>query len=246
LISIVNDYGETDRYICPLERGITCIPLKRPGKNKILSTIIWREDGNIRIIKKELLPRSAYVWKVENGLISSKEVLHKVRVLDYSKKKFRGEKNNCDYILTDNILRLSSQTEIEVIMPENVNFFAKEPPTWKLKWINLWFKNLPEDQCQYRKRCLIAYTIQPPIVFLWFVLTTLFRLMVYFLKIIFKFLKSSILSLILSIKSIFSLTLSRRKEKKLLKLLEKPRESVLYLKFLKIKSRMCKPFCLDI
>jgi len=165
LLSVVNDYGETDRYVVPLEEGATYIQLRRPRKNKILAIVIWRDDGNVSKIKNELL---------------SRRVLYEVEVLDYLKENFLGKENYGDnHMLTRDIARLSTQSEIEVIVPENI--FAKKPPKWEWWWVNLWFEREPKDQCQYRRRRFIAYTIQPPIVFLWVVLITFFRFLAAFM-----------------------------------------------------------------
>jgi len=164
LLSVVNDYGETDRYVVPLEEGATYIQLRRPGKNRILATVVWRDDGNISRIKNELL---------------SQRVLYEVEVLDYLKENFLGKEDySGNYMLTRDIARLSSQSEIKVIVPKNI--FAKKPPKLEWWWVNLWFEKEPRDQCQYRRRRFIAYTIQPPIVFLWVVLITFFRFLAAF------------------------------------------------------------------
>lgn len=54
-------------------------------------------------------------------------------------------------------------------------FFAKEPPAWEKWWTNLWFEREPRDQCQYRRRRMVAYSIQPPLVLLFITIITMFR-----------------------------------------------------------------------
>lgn len=49
---------------------------------------------------------------------------------------------------------------LDVIVPKGV--FAKPPPAWEAAWVNHWFRYAPVDQCDYRKRRLWAYSIQPP------------------------------------------------------------------------------------
>ena len=39
--------------------------------------------------------------------------------------------------------------------------FAKEPPQWEKNWVNYWFRQKPQDQCEYRRRRLLSYTVQP-------------------------------------------------------------------------------------
>ena len=48
---------------------------------------------------------------------------------------------------------------IDVNVPAGV--FAKEPSKWEKAWVNHWFRNKPQDQCDFRRRRLLAYTVQP-------------------------------------------------------------------------------------
>ena len=48
---------------------------------------------------------------------------------------------------------------VAIDVPEGV--FAKEPPQWEKNWVNLFFRGRPDDQCDYRKRRIFAYTVQP-------------------------------------------------------------------------------------
>ena len=49
-------------------------------------------------------------------------------------------------------------------------YFAKEPPEWLKSWANLWHEFPAADQCQLRRRMLVALTVQPPVVALWLIL----------------------------------------------------------------------------
>ena len=55
-------------------------------------------------------------------------------------------------------------TPVEVVVPTGV--FAKEPPQWEKAWVNHWFRSKPMDQCDYRRRRLLAYTVKPVITLL--------------------------------------------------------------------------------
>ena len=57
--------------------------------------------------------------------------------------------------------------EIAVVVPTGV--FAPEPSEWEKRWVNLWYVNEPLNQCQFRKRRITAYTIQPILVALWLI-----------------------------------------------------------------------------
>jgi hypothetical protein len=62
---------------------------------------------------------------------------------------------------------------IDVHVPEGL--FGKIPPRWVSKWANLWFDRPPRDQCAFRRRCLLAFTVQPIVLSLWLILTTVVR-----------------------------------------------------------------------
>jgi len=50
----------------------------------------------------------------------------------------------------------NSIAEAEVMVDEK--FFAKKPFDWK--WVNKWYETHPADQCQFRRRRFVAYTVQ--------------------------------------------------------------------------------------
>jgi len=55
-------------------------------------------------------------------------------------------------------------TSLDVDLPEEV--FADEPPAWEKNWVNFFFSTKAVDQCDFRKRRLLAYTIQPILIVL--------------------------------------------------------------------------------
>lgn len=44
--------------------------------------------------------------------------------------------------------------------------FAKEPSVWEKNWVNHFFKTNPIDQCQFRRRRMMAYILQPILIVL--------------------------------------------------------------------------------
>src|SRR5271166_3039921 len=48
---------------------------------------------------------------------------------------------------------------IQVEVPAGV--FAPEPAPWEKAWVNLFFKDKVVDQCEFRRRRLFAYSVQP-------------------------------------------------------------------------------------
>ena len=56
---------------------------------------------------------------------------------------------------------------IDVELPEDV--FASEPPAWEKNWVNFFFSSPAKDQCDFRKRRLLAYSVQPVLILLMFI-----------------------------------------------------------------------------
>jgi hypothetical protein len=63
---------------------------------------------------------------------------------------------------------------VSVEVPQGA--FAAEPPQWEKEWVNFWFRQKPQDQCEYRRRRLLAYTVQPVAFFLLMFIRTMMLL----------------------------------------------------------------------
>jgi hypothetical protein len=63
--------------------------------------------------------------------------------------------------------------EINVQVAEE--FFASKPPQWLWKWGNFFYETKPKDQCQFRRRLIMAFTLQPLLVPIWIILKCSFR-----------------------------------------------------------------------
>ena len=156
-------YAES-RYLVKLDQMMEFITFYRPGRHKIFGAIVW--DGNESEMKKIFLSRS------DKGVF-------KMELYDYW-ASFKSELDNFRSCLSRWWNRSIGLTEIEVMVPKEV--FAKEPPKWEQKWVNMFFKEPAKNQCEYRKRRIFAYTVQPPFVILfggvYVVAVCLFRFLV--------------------------------------------------------------------
>ena len=109
------------------------------------------------------------------------------------KKRYLGKDEyghyNCN-VFEDGRLQVGyAQTGVTVQVAKE--FFAKEPAAWERFWVNLWFETRQRDQCQFRRRRMLAYSIQPPLVLLYVTAKILFRFLAAFFWSITKW-KSSI------------------------------------------------------
>lgn len=54
--------------------------------------------------------------------------------------------------------------------------FAPPPPEWESSWVNYFFHTTPRDQCAYRRRRILAYTIQPALALVFLVALAVIQL----------------------------------------------------------------------
>lgn len=91
---------------------------------------------------------------------------------DFFMKKNRCPKYNFEVISSDghdfllDLAPLRPETPKDSIRVEvPAECFAPEPPSWEKAWVNHFFKFAPWDQCDFRRRRLFAYTLQPILMF---------------------------------------------------------------------------------
>lgn len=141
LICTVVDKKEMTRQLVPMEDMMTYVQFASPGENTIFARIEWGGDGKYLTLWKNYLQRSEGKYNTD--------------VIDW-----KGEMTDYTHFTRGHFKPAS----VKVVVPKEL--FAKEPPEWEKWWVNVCFSNPPKDQCDYRKRRLIAYTVQP----IWFLL----------------------------------------------------------------------------
>lgn len=153
------------RKLVPLTDGMAYVDFRTDGPNRVFAVLMfwW---GGIRGVDDYLFAREGGAWKTTllttDGSALS-ERLHKV---------YQHGVSTCGWGITElpeadtpsndatDGWRAASSI-LDVIVPAGV--FAKPPPAWETTWVNHWFRNAPIDQCDYRKRRLWAYSVQPPV-----------------------------------------------------------------------------------
>jgi len=129
---------KTERILVPLDHVLQYIQFKKPGIHRIAATVVWHREGN------RLKLQERFLGKDQHGS-------YELSVLNYS-----GELR---YDLTDSQIGQHGKGTLEVDVADE--FFARERPKWMQGWVNLAFETVPRDECQFRKRCLFAFTVQP-------------------------------------------------------------------------------------
>lgn len=152
LLVVTQEKREVQRHLIPLSREMTFISFPRPGDYSIQATILSCQD--VDFIKKTILEKCGnYNYRQE--------------VLSYD--------GNISANIRLDIIQLG-KGEIGVNVAPG--FFAKKPPRWLWDWGNLWYETEPRDQCQFRRRCILAFSIQPVAVSIWYMFFSLSRLFI--------------------------------------------------------------------
>ena len=138
--------SKESRKVVPLKDLMTYIECRASGKNKIYGLISMRQAKEAR---------EHYLAK-EDGA-------YRNNVLDYDGETYSsrllGVEDEYD-IEKKTYKYLSPPLEIEV--PKGV--FAPEPSAWEKSWVNHFFRQKVVDQCDFRRRRLFAYLVQPFII----------------------------------------------------------------------------------
>jgi hypothetical protein len=153
-------YGHSDVYILPLMQAMHYLPFHRSGTVKITSLVLW---GNWHQMSAEQLKEIKEIFPKRINMSSPeslKESMERNRL-----------GNGWNSIIGE---------ELMVIVPDGV--FAKEPSKFEKWWVNLWFESKPKDQCHFRKRRMLAYSIQPIVVSIWLIIEILIRFWLAFVE----------------------------------------------------------------
>lgn len=145
-ILLVNAVGgkEISRLLVPLKQAMEYVRFQTHGRNTIYATIVWADDG-----------KPSTLWD-----IYATDVLDCNGSFHYNMDSYQG----FGFTTTE-------FAGIDVVIPQEL--FAKAPPRWLERWVNLWYETKTRDQCHFRKRMIPAFTIQPPLVLLWLILRSL-------------------------------------------------------------------------
>lgn len=148
-------YG--DRQACSVKDGFKFIQVHKPGKHLLLvmaiGNKIYSEDGQ--------------EWIKSN--------LAKTLSKEHYDLSITTNKNSLDYLLKKN--RIVCYKIVEFIVPEEL--FAKKPETKVTKtiwnYVNMYHSNPPLNECDYRRRAILAFTLKIPVVLLHLTLLLLIR-----------------------------------------------------------------------
>jgi len=135
---------QESRKIVPINDLMTFIDFKYSGKNHVIAFPLKKSKF------PKVMNRGASGW--ENNLFSDSDLYDKVcdnLWFDYSSK------NAISYDYKYNLIFAHEIVE----MPDGV--FAPEPSELEKAWVNFFFREPAWDQCDFRRRRMLAYSVQP-------------------------------------------------------------------------------------
>ncbi|MEK7151164.1 MAG: hypothetical protein AAB784_00415 [Patescibacteria group bacterium] len=138
-------FKEVEQKIVPLKQAMEYIEFHRPGKHRIFACLVWNNPHGKQYTKSDLA-----LYFSKQRMFNPYSGDFTVPSFNYPDHEFRSHPENFGY------------GSVDVVVP--AGYFAKEPPAWEKWWVNLWYESKPKNQCYFRKRRFIAYSIQPPIV----------------------------------------------------------------------------------
>jgi hypothetical protein len=130
------------RTVVPLKDMMAYVTFLRPGKSRIFVLLVDPRDFD----------RGDIDW-----WLSKKGRVYHSDLLSYHAQEV-GERLSIHRHHSLNNESLA-KAELDIEMP--VECFAKLPPKWVRNWANMMFDAPAVDQCQFRKRLIFAFTVQP-------------------------------------------------------------------------------------
>lgn len=155
------------REVVPLKQMMHYLQLKSSGEIKIFAGIIYSRNKSQRELKSIFLGRLDYRSYRSYVFDERGESL-----------KLRGD----FYDREHGYAHLFPETSAEMSIHVPKEAFPKEPPKWEQKWVNWFYETKPVDQCQYRRRRIVAYTIQPFLFSIWFLINLVVKTYTVFFK----------------------------------------------------------------
>ena len=129
------------RKLVPLRDLMTFVEFHAPGVNRIFGLIVWVHHD---VGKKALRPLQECYLRRFYGRYDTD-------MLEEDGDEILEGRRTYDGMTEVN-------ASLDVTMPREC--FAKEPPEWEQRWVNMAWRSMPEDQCDYRRRRLWAYSGQ--------------------------------------------------------------------------------------
>ena len=155
-LSIVHSKNEVKRLLVPLDQAMEYVQFSHVGKHRIRAMIVW---GSVDDVSGE--------ERMFNNLLS------RANHYRFANDLYDWSGEFCERYLSG--LGVDHLESVQLEVNVGAEFFAPKPSSFEWWWVNHWFPFPPRDQCHFRGRRCVAYSIQPPIVALWMLLVSTIR-----------------------------------------------------------------------
>lgn len=145
-----NDGKSTERRrIVRLDRGIIQVTFNRPGPHRIMARIVWYGESKLKPhVQREQLEKQ-FASQRSDGSFE--------RVLTFVDGALDLKYDQHESL---------NHTEVHAVNVDRA-MFAPEPSPRLKAWASLVLSRPLDDQCNWRRRVIFSFTLQPPMLVLW-------------------------------------------------------------------------------
>lgn len=165
-------FWKESRKAVPLRDMIAYLEFFAAGSNKIWGFLVRNKSSASRFLQKN---DGHYETHILNDDGTEYRTWHKRQICLIG--EIRHDHEGYDHI--DDYTTASVAQPISISLPEGC--FALEPAKWEKTWVNHFFRNKCVDQCDFRRRRLFAYTLQP----LMMIVNVLLRFLIFMFALLF-------------------------------------------------------------
>ncbi len=151
-VEVKNPAGIEQRYLFSLASPQEVMQFHAPGTHTIKARIVW----------------GAKLKAMRNALLGKRRGNY------YTFEQFLGERSD----KREFAIGLKCFGDAELALDVPAEFFAPQLSARKTWWINLMFPGIAQNSCSIRRRKWFAYSLQPPLVVLWALLSGIWRLLI--------------------------------------------------------------------
>ena len=133
-------YTVIDHKIVPLDQAMEYLEFRSSGELRVFGQLVWCKYYGKQRLNQNRLDELIVEWRscsIDSAIESWA-----------SSGKYTSDRLESGYA--------------DITVPEG--YFAKEPSELEKWWVSFWYESKPKNQCQFRKRRMLAYTVQPFVV----------------------------------------------------------------------------------
>ena len=166
VVAYEGDYWQ-DRQLIPLSQAMTYVGLSHPGRHRLIAKVVSPYMNTSKVLKGM---RNNIFNRFRSGRYQNE-------VLNFDRDEMLPQLSYGGSEVIDEIIE-----DCNIWVEVDKGHFAPEPPAWLNHWINFWHEDSLRDQCHLRRRAIMAFTIQPPLVLFWLVMWECVAILMYLIS----------------------------------------------------------------